>query len=62
MKLNEYKEIGLAYSKAENPFIMVGKNNQGKFEKIDGFENAQITYKTVLKTNWNLRTLSIHWQ
>lgn len=53
MKLNEYKEIGLAYSKAENSFIMIGKNNEGKFEKIDEFENAQTTYKTVISIDEN---------
>lgn len=45
--LNGYQEIGLAYSKSKNAFILVGKNN-GTFEKVEGFEEAQPTFKTVM--------------
>lgn len=48
MDLSGYKEIGMAYSKAQNSFIMIGKNSDGKFEKIEGFEKAQPTYKVVM--------------
>lgn len=47
MNLNQYQEIGLAYSKAQNAFILVGKKD-GKFQQVEGFEPAQPTYKKVL--------------
>ena len=53
MNLNGYKEIGMAYSKEQNSFIMIGKNSDGKFEKIDGFEKAKPTYKTVMGIDKN---------
>lgn len=45
--LNGYEEIGLAYSKSKNTFILIGKNND-KFEEVEGFEEAQPTFKTVM--------------
>lgn len=57
---SEYKEIGFAYSKTEKAYVLVGlkegESNQeniagqksGKFERIEGFEPAKTTFKTVM--------------
>ena len=47
MNLKGYQEIGLAFSKTQNQFILVGQKN-GKFERIEQFEPARPTFKTVM--------------
>lgn len=47
MNLSGYEEIGLAYSKTKNAFILVGKKD-GQFQQVEGFKLAQPTYKTVM--------------
>lgn len=47
MNLKGYQEIGLAYSKTKNAFIFVGKKD-GHYQQVEGFEQAQPTYKTVM--------------
>lgn len=55
-----YKEIGFAYSKTDKAYVLVGikegetneenidDKKSGKFERIEGFEPAKTTFKTVM--------------
>ena len=52
MNLKGYQEIGLAYSKTKNSFIFVGKKD-GHYQQVEGFEQAQPTYKTVMSIDEN---------
>lgn len=45
--LSKYEEKGMAYSNKLNAFVLVGKKD-GKTERVEGFEPAKPTMKTVI--------------